>query len=333
MGINDIKLTTAEIGTLWMTYIQNSAMWCFYKHFLRYLQDVEIKTTIEEALHLVETHNKKIKMIFTKENIPVPKGFTEKDIDLTAPALFTDLYALSFVYRGGQMIVPHYASVLVKVARQDVVNLFEECLVNETKLYRKSLDLMQTKGIYDRPPKIQYPNEVSFTRKHPSLLDAWLGDGAPLNSIELSELFLAIERNSIGLLLLIGLLQVTRDKDVKDYLLKGKKLAEKQVETYNTILKKNEVLWTYPVTMEVTTSTISPFSEKLILFIISSSNQIAINALAYSMTVTMRRDVVMDYSVFIMEILKYGNEGQKLLIERGWLEQPPQSTIRSDLYI
>jgi hypothetical protein len=332
MGINDIRLTTAEIATLWITYIQNSAMWCFYKHFLQYIQDIEIKAVTEKALISVETNNKKIEMIFTEEKIPIPIGFTDKDIDLTAPALFTDLYALSFVYRGGQMIMPHYASVLVKVARSDVVSFFEDCLSNETKLYRKSLNLMLSKGLYDRPPKIQYPNEVAFIEQPSSLLENWLGRGAPLNVIELDELFLAIERNCIGLLLIIGLLQVSKDKEVKEYLLKGKKLAEKQIEAFNQVLRENESFPTYPVTMEVTKSTISPFSEKLILFIISTSNQVAMNALIYSMSVSLRKDLVVEYSLFIMEIMKYGNEGQKLLIERGWLEQPPQSFFRSDLY-
>ena len=34
MDKSNIKLTTAEIATLWKTYIQNKAVRCFYKHFL-----------------------------------------------------------------------------------------------------------------------------------------------------------------------------------------------------------------------------------------------------------------------------------------------------------
>lgn len=33
-----IKLTTAEIATLWRSYIQNTAVRCFYKYFVQYLR-------------------------------------------------------------------------------------------------------------------------------------------------------------------------------------------------------------------------------------------------------------------------------------------------------
>jgi len=33
-----------------------------------------------------------------------------------------------------------------------------------------------------------------------------------------------------------------------------------------------------------------------------------------------------------MEIMKYGAEGLKLLIDRGWMEQPPLSFDRNAIY-
>ena len=46
MEKSNIKLSSAEIAVLWKTYIQNTAMRCFYKHFLQHLQDDEIKSII-----------------------------------------------------------------------------------------------------------------------------------------------------------------------------------------------------------------------------------------------------------------------------------------------
>lgn len=95
----------------------------------------------------------------------------------------------------GQVAVPNYATVLTKVGRSDVVEFFDECLQITTKLYKKTLNLMLSKGIYDRPPKIPYPNEVEFMQKQETLLSTWLGDRRPLDASELGEIFYTIERN------------------------------------------------------------------------------------------------------------------------------------------
>ncbi|MCM3118851.1 DUF3231 family protein [Neobacillus sp. MER 74] len=66
-----IKLTTSEIGTLWSTYIENTALRCFYKHFLQHLHEHDIKSITEEVLTLVEKIIGKVKTIFEEENIPI----------------------------------------------------------------------------------------------------------------------------------------------------------------------------------------------------------------------------------------------------------------------
>jgi hypothetical protein len=327
-----IRLTSAEIAALWTTFIECSATNCFYKHFLQHLKDNEIKPLVEEALFLNEEYMSKIKKIFTDEDFPIPIGFSDNDINFNAPALYTDLFSLSFVYRGGQMITSYYATILGKVARDDIYAIFNECLNKTTKLYKKSLDVMLGKGVYDRPPYMEYPKEVVFIQHQPSLLNTWFGEGRPLNALELGELFFAIERNSIGLILLIGLIQVSKDKEIKEYFLKGKKLSEKQIETFNKILKNNESFPTFPVTMEVTDSTISPFSDRLMMFFINSSNQIGLSTLGYAISVSMRKDLAIQYSLFMAEIMQYGNDGLNILIKRGWMEQPPQTIDRKNMY-
>ncbi|MCP3740314.1 DUF3231 family protein [Rossellomorea sp. BNER] len=332
MGNQPIRLTTAEISALWTTYIESSAMRCFYLHFIAHLQDQEIKLIIEEAEGFTKKVMNEIEQIFHEEEFPVPNGFTDTDIDLSAPAFYSDVFALSFVYRGGQMTIKYYATLLSKMARKDVYELVEKCLIQRTSIYKKSLNLMLSKGIYDRPPHINTPMNVEFIKSEPTLMNIWFGDSRPLNSLEISELFFSIERNCIGLVLIMGLLQVSKDQEVKDYLKKGKKLSLKQIEVFNRFVKENDEFPIYPVKVEVTNSSTSPFSEKLILFIIASSNQIGLTSLSNALSVSMRQDIALKYTLFIGEILKYGGEGLKLMIQRGWMEQPPQSIERRKLY-
>ncbi|WP_257350502.1 DUF3231 family protein [Pseudalkalibacillus decolorationis] len=328
MKTENIQLTTSEVAALWSTYIQNSVTRCFYKHFLQHLKDPEIKPLIKEALSLNESFMKQVEKILQKENFPVPKGFTDEDVNLSAPALFTDIFALSFLYRSGQVVTIFYATAIGKVARQDISAFFEDCLFKRTKLYKTSLDLMLSKGVYDRPPKINYPKSIEFIEHQPSLLKTWLGEGRPLDVLELGEIFFVVERNCIGLNLLMGLIQVTNDKEVKEYLIKGKKLSKRQIKTFNEILEENDSMPSFPVEMEVTDSTDSPFSERLIMFFISTSNQIGFTTLSYGMSVSMRKDLAVHYSTTIAEVLKYSAEGLEIMIHRGWMEQPPLSPNR-----
>ncbi|MBM7620933.1 hypothetical protein JOC95_002788 [Bacillus tianshenii] len=332
MKEHNIQLTTPEIAALWTSYIQHSATMCFYKHFLQQLEDSEIAEIVKSALYLEEVYNREIENIFLNEGFPIPDGFTDKDINLSAPPLYTDLFALSYVYRVGQMVLPFYSTTLTKVARKDIVEFYDTCLKNSTKQYKKSLNLMLSKGIYDRPPKIPYPKEVEYMKVEPKLFSSLLGDKRPLNVMELGEIFYAIERNYIGLVMLMGLIQVTKDKEIKDYLIKGKKLAEKQVEIFNKVLKKDEHIGNIPVSMEVTDSMISPFSDRLVLFLITATTSAGIQLLSYALSTSIRRDLSMHYALLIAEIAKYGGEGLDLMIKRGWMEQMPQSLDRSNLY-
>ena len=104
------------------------------------------------------------------------------------------------------------------------------------------------------------------------------------------------------------------------------------MDTFHKLSKENDNFIGFPITMKVTNSTISPFSEKLILFFISSANSIAISTLGDALSVSLRKDVTANYSLFLMEVMKYGDEGLKLMVKRGWLEQPPQPIDRRQFY-
>ncbi|UTI43880.1 DUF3231 family protein [Niallia sp. RD1] len=130
----------------------------------------------------------------------------------------------------------------------------------------------------------------------------------------------------------MGLIQVMKDKEIKDYLLKGKKLTERQIEAFSKFLKGNCNFMGTPLTMEVTDSTTLPFSERLIMFFIGSSNQVGVSALGYALSITMRKDLAAVWSLFFVDVMKYGGEGFNILVERGWMEKPPQPIDRNEFY-
>ena len=327
MNTNE-RLSSTEIAALWSVYMQESASRCFLKYFLNTVQDEEITSVIQLALDEVESHLEKITNIFKKEDFPVPTGFSDNDIDLTAPPLFYDLFALSYVYGNARIGLLGIGKMTSNIAREDVLDLFSNLLTRTNKLYKKSVNLMLSKGIYDRPPKIPYPDKVEFVDDQ-SFLTGWLGKRRPLNVIELTELFFNIERNYFGILSLTGFIQVVKDKEVKEYFKRGKDLAEKQTTMFNDILKEDDLLGTIPVSMEVTNSTTAPFSDKLMLYMITSLNATAIGFMGFSIGSAMRRDLGTHYSRIMLNIIKYSEDGANLMIEKSWMEQPPQAPDRN----
>jgi hypothetical protein len=81
----------------------------------------------------------------------------------------------------------------------------------------------------------------------------------------------------------------------------------------------------------VTDSTIAPFSEKLMLnhslLLISSG----LSSLGIAIADTMRKDLQTTYMKFTVEGKTYAKEGTDILIDNGWLEQPPQAVKHENL--
>ncbi|WP_226665230.1 DUF3231 family protein [Metabacillus litoralis] len=330
MEHDNIRLTSTEIGGLWTTYIQDKMAVCFLSYFQTYTKDEEISPLITTSLHISQQHIKQIEKIFTEENFPIPKAFTEKDCNLSAPPLFYELFSLSFVYGMSRIGMPTYSNIISTIAREDIVEFFSECLNSSKELYIKALTLMKAKGIYDRPPKIDYPKEVSFVSDN-SYLGSFIGSKRPLNVMELTELFFQVETNYFGSMLLTAFLQTVKDEEIKSYFVSGKKLCEKQIIMCNEILQQNGMQGNIPVSMEVTDSTSAPFSDKLMLYLISSLNSVGVNYLGHALSTALRKDLGSKYIRLLPDLLSYAEKGVNLLIERSWFEQPPQSLDREEL--
>ncbi|MGG4380556.1 DUF3231 family protein [Priestia megaterium] len=177
---------------------------------------------------------------------------------------------------------------------------------------------------------ITYPEKVEYVKKQ-SYIVAAMGKKRPLNAVELTEIFFNIERNYFSMLLCMGLLQVIKDKEIKNYIKDGMEISEKQINFFNELLEKEELLGTVPVSMEVTNSTVSPISDKLIFALFNFLNSIDVTLIGHALSLSMRLDLATYYSKLIGEILIYADKGFNIMVNRQWLEQPPQAPNRKVL--
>ncbi|MGC5326269.1 DUF3231 family protein [Brevibacillus sp. SYSU BS000544] len=326
----NIEFSCTEIGGLWGVYIQESMAVCFLTYFLHHLQDGQIVPLAEEALEISKERLEKIKGFFLSENFPIPAGFSEGDVNLAAPPLFHDTFTLSFIYMMNRLGMINFAFTASNNVRLDVLDFFNECIHISTEMFGKAVRMMLEKGIYDRPPKMNYPNKIEYVEKI-SFLDGVLGMKRPLNAIELSEIFFNIERNYFSVIIMLGFAQVMEDKKLKDLIIRGKKISEEQIELFNTLLMQEDLLGTVTVSMEVTASTVSPFSEKLIMSMINILNSVDILLISHALALTMRADLTAHYSKIIAKVMAYAKDTYDIMVQRKWLEQPPLTTNRKQL--
>ncbi len=297
---------------------------------LHHLQDEEIIPLVKEALQISQGRLDKIKNIFLAENFPVPAAFSEGDVNLSAPPLFNDVFALSYIYMMNRLGMINFSYTASNNVRLDVLDFFTECIHTTTEMFGKAVKMMLSKGIYDRPPKMVYPKETEFVQKE-SFLSGIIGTKRPLNAIELSEIFFNIERNYFSVLIMLGFAQVINDKKLKEVVIKGKTISEKQISFFNNLLMEEDLLGTVSVSMEVTDSTVSPFSDKFIFAMINVLNSVDISLISHALSVSMRTDLSTQYTKIISEVMMYGKDVFDVVVEKKWLEQPPLATNRKKL--
>lgn len=328
---HNVGLTSAEISDLWTAYQADSMAICGIKYFLTHINDDDIREVLEYALKLSEEHVQKLKEIFKKEKYPVPQGFTEHDVNLNAPRLYTDKLYLIYILNMGKYGLTTYSLALSFSDRSDIIQYFTTCLNETEKLHNWAKDIAKEKGILTRAPLIPKPEQIDFV-KDQSFLSGYIGEQRPLLGSEIGSLVYNAKRNALGQAIITGFSQVAQEQKVRKYFEKGRDISGKHFEIFSSLLNQDYLSQgTTNPTSEVTDSTVSPFSDKLMMFHVSALIASAIGQYGISMSTSPRHDIGIKYSRLIAEIAKYSNEGAKIMINNGWMERPPEAADRKKI--
>lgn len=326
----DAKLTSTEMGKLWVTYVGNTMAKCVIRYFLQHVEDQDIKKVLDNAFQLSDSLVESIREIFIDEKFPVPIGFTEDDVNLEAPRLFSDefyLHYLKYTSKAGMSI---YSIAIPIILRKDVRDFFTHTLDSTVKLITQVNDLLVQKGIMVKPPIIPIPKRTDVVQKQ-SYLRGFFGANRPLHAIEIAHLFDNLENNVTSKSLLIAFSQTAETEKVQKYMLRGKELTHKHIEACAHQLAKDDLPSPPLLGDLVTTSTIAPFSDKLMVWHKIDMFSMKIRSYANGASLNGRRDVGAMYAKFLLDISLYVEDGANLLIDHGWMEQPPQAIDRDDL--
>lgn len=317
-------LTAAEHGKLWATYMGNTMSKCVLSYFLKHVEDGEIEQIVRHGLHLSEQFVERIKEILVKDHIPIPVGFTEEDVNLDAPRLFLDEFYPHYMKYAAKAGMSIYGIAVPIMTRKDVRDFFTTCMSSTIELINEINDHLSKKGDLIKPPVIPKPKKVDFLKKQ-SYLKGFLGNIRPIQALEIAHFYDNIQNNATSKAVLIGFSQVAKRKQVKDFLDIGIGISEKHIEAFNQILHQNNL--DCPIRFEhmVTHSTITPFSDKLMVAHKLDMFAMRIRTYGNSMAVNARHDLAALYAKFILEVGAYAEDGARILIDHGWLEQPPQA--------
>ncbi|MDR7238742.1 DUF3231 family protein [Neobacillus drentensis] len=328
MGIfrksNTNNLTAAEVSALWLQYLGDSMAICIFKYFLHIVENEEIKPILENALQLSENHITKITEFLTRANFQIPIGFTENDVNVNAPRLFSDQFLLFYSYIMTIHGITGYSLAFTNSERPDIQNHFSECLVLAKELFQKIVKLSKKQPKYTSVPTISSPHGAEFL-KSTGFISNLIGDKRPLNGSEISTLFFNSTKTGFIRSLSLAFSQVAVREDVRQFMLKNVKLAGKDAESFDTLLQQDHLPIPEKWDDEITDSTVSPFSDKLIMFHAGFLVNSALTYYGASLGSSLRSDIIVNYSKVFTHAMEAGVISYNIMVKHGWMEKQPEA--------
>ncbi|WP_406945968.1 DUF3231 family protein [Halobacillus sp. SY10] len=330
MDKDELKLTSAEIGTLWGQYVNGTAIDIVNKYMLSTIEDEEIKVIFEDAIKISENQKQQIARFIDNEGFPIPVGFSESDLNEGTNRLFSDIFCLHYLHIMTLHGLIGHTTSLSSSVRKDLRHFYESCSNDAITMYQRTTELLLEKGHFQRDPYF-YPDEKPEFVSGQSFINGFSSDKRPLAATEIVALSLNIKKKILEKSLSIGFSQVAQSKDVRKFLESMQNASNKQIQSLGNILKGDNL----PVPMswesEVTSSQDSPFSDKLMLYHMGFLLQSAQSYHGSGLASAMRVDLVTTYEKIILKNIMITKEWFNLMTKNNWLEQPPLAPNRKEI--
>lgn len=330
MDHEQLKLTSSEIGSLWGEYINGTATDIVNKYMYSIIEDEEIKAIFHEAIMTFERQKEQIKTFFEKEGFPVPIGFNENDdLFLGKQRLFSDVFCLNYLnIMTIHGLLGHSTSFGVSV-RKDLRLFYDSCDDDAKKMYHQTIDLLLEKGLFQRDPLYYAYDQPTFISSK-DFKDGFFGKGRTLSAVEIISISLNLKKSIMAKTLSIAFSQIGQSKEVKKFLSDSEKTADGQIKTLAKVLQSDNLPVPKSWETEVTLSTDSPFSDKLIMYHTGFLFQAAQNYHGAGLASSMRTDLITIYETTILKNLMVTKNWFDIMVKNKWLEQPPLAPNRAE---
>ena len=198
------------------------------------------------------------------------------------------------------------------------------------EVYNQVIDTLLSKGLYEPPPYFSTPKKVEYITNLGYTLDV-IGKKRPLNCAEAGNIYFNLQMTTIAKGLYLGFYQVTKNKEVRKFLEKGLKTINNNFGIFSTLLREENLHVPELLDTQITTSTVAPFSDKLIMhkagFLLSAS----LSYYATAMVASMRVDLIAHCEASILRGSKLLSNWGTIMIKNRWIEKLPEADDRIDL--
>lgn len=330
MDKNKLKLTSSEIGTLWGEYVNGTMTDVVNRYMFSIIEDESIKAIFEDAIKTFEKQKKQLVTFMENEGFPVPIGFTESDLNKDSGRLFTDIFCLNYLHiMTLHGLLGHTTAFGVSV-RKDLRDFYDSCDNDAKKMYHQTIELLLEKGHFQRDP-LFYPAKNPEIISSQDFTDGFFGKGRRLTAIEIISISFNLKKSIMAKTLSIAFSQVAQTKEVRKFLEDSEKTSDGQIQALAKIMHKDNLPVPRSWETEVTTSTDSPFSDKLMLYHIGFLFQAAQAYHGTGLASAMRTDLVATYETTILKNLAVTKKWFDIMMQNKWLEQPPLAPNRKEI--
>lgn len=325
---NKYKMSSTELGALWMTYHKKTMILRILEYFIEKADDEEAKDLMLGLWEQLHPKIVEMESMFINEGAVPPKGFTKVDVNLEAPKLWENGFDIMFSRILKEISTGMYALHLTISYREDIIKLYKQLTEITENYYDKFTQYLLGKSILSRPNYVNMPSSIDFISDKQYMKGSTiLGQKRLLNTIEFGVLYRAFESNITGMQLMKGFAQCAKDKDVQKYFSKGLELSKEIILENEGILIESNIQPPSTPGGTVTSSTIAPFSDRLMLFCNYLLGSFSLGGQGFSATFLWRNDLITKIGVQAKDIFEYTREGAALLMSKGWIEEPPKMDL------
>lgn len=322
------KMNSSELGSLWTTYQKKTMILRILEYFIEKADEIEAKNLMSDLWEQLHPMVIELRTILESEGAAVPKGFTKEDVNLEAPKLWENGFDIMISRLLKEISMGMYALHLTTSYREDIVKFYKQLSEITEKHYNHFTQYLLKKSLLSRPTYVMMPKSTDYiTDKQYMKGTNILGHKRPLNTVEFGTLYHAIESNITGLQLLKGFAQCAKDEDVQKYFTKGKELSKEIIKEDQNILLENSIQSPATPGGTVTSSTMAPFSERLMLFCNFLLSSFSLGGQGFSSTFLWRNDLLTKTVKQAKDVIEYTREGTILMMSKGWLEEPPKMDL------
>jgi hypothetical protein len=330
MEKDNLKLTSSEIGTLWGEYVNGTAVDTINRYMVTIIEDAAIKAIFEDAIETYAKQKNQMVTFLENEGFPVPIGFTESDLYKGKQRLFTDIFCLNYLHiMTLHGLLGHSTSLGVSV-RKDLRYFYDACDNDGKRMYHQTIELLLEKGNFQRDP-LFYPAKNPEYVSSNDFMDGFFGKGRMLSATEIISISFNLKKSIMAKTLSIAFSQVAQSKEVRKFLEEAEKVSDQQIKTLTKIMQTDNLPAPKSWETEVTDSTDSPFSDKLMLYHIGFLFQAAQNYHGTGLASAMRTDLVAAYETTILKNLMVTKKWFNIMVQNKWLEQPPLAPNRKEI--